>query len=273
MRKPKDKAAVEVCVQVIEQSILAVIRKNQYFSISQLNKDLKYYMEQINNREMKHIGKSRKELFDSVDLPNLLPLPQRNFKFIEWKKAKVGIDYHVKFENNFYSVPYKYIHTNTEIRASERVIEVYIKGEAISSHMRTYEVYKFITRKEHMPQNHQAMLKWTPKRINDWANKIGEQTGLLISELIKSRTHPEQGYRSCLGIIGLSKKYGDDNLELACKRANHFGTISYKKIEKILKTGLFKKDVDKEITNETVSSNHSNIRGKEYYHSEADCHV
>ena len=273
VRKPKDKAAVEVCVQVIEQSILAVIRKRQYFSISQLNKDLRYYMEQINNREMKHIGKSRKELFEIVDFPNLKPLPQRDFIFTEWKKAKVGIDYHVRFDSNFYSVPYKYIHSNTDIKATERIIEVFLNGESIASHMRAYEVYNYITKEEHMPQNHQDMLKWTPKRIKDWANKIGTQTGLLISELIKSRAHPEQAYRSCLGILGLAREYDNNSLELACKRANHFGSLSYKKVKNILKSGLFQEDTEEAIINETVSSDHSNLRGKEYYQSEADCHV
>ena len=268
VRKPKDKAAVEVCVQVIEQSILAVIRKRTYFSLSQLNKDLKYYMVQINNREMQHIGKSRKELFERVDMPNLFSLPEIKFIYSEWKKAKVGIDYHIRFDNNFYSVPYKYIHSNTEIKATEGIIEIYLKNNNIASHKRSYENHKYITNEIHMPENHTSMLKWTPERICDWAENTGGHIGLLIDKVIKSRKHPQQAYRSCIGIIGLGKKYGNENLDLACKRANHFGLISYKKIKNILEKGLFNEDVSKEIIKETVSSDHANIRGKEYYQSE-----
>jgi transposase len=265
-RKPKDKAKVEAGVKVVGQQILAVLRNRAFFSIQELNQAIKELLEELNNREMKHLEKSRKQMFESLDKPNLQPLPQKAYEFAEWKKVKVGIDYHVGYDKNFYSVPYRFAHKQAEVRATEKGIEVFHKHVRIASHPRWYEKNQYITIKEHMPANHQFMVDWNPKRFIRWAQKIGPSTTELIKQVLDTREHPQQSFRKCLGILNLAKRYSDERLEAAAQRALHYKIFSYKKIKNILDKGYEKINSGKNSNRESQPSLfHNNIRGDRYY--------
>jgi transposase len=270
-RKPKDKAKVEAGVKIVGQQILAALRNRVFFSIQELNQAIKELLEELNNREMKHLEKSRKEMFELVDKPNLNPLPQKAYEFAIWKKAKVGIDYHVGYDKNFYSVPYRFAHRQVEVRATEKTIEIFNKHIRIASHIRCYEKYQPTTIKEHMPTNHQFMLDWNPKRFIRWAEKIGPSSVELIQLVLGAREHPQQSFRKCLGILNLAKRYSDERLEAAAQRALHYKIFSYKKIKNILDKGYEKIKSENEENIESCkkySLFHKNIRGDKYYKKE-----
>ena len=271
IKKPKDKAKVEAGVKIVGQRILAVLRKRTFFSIQELNKTIKQQLEELNNRKMKHLGKSRKEMFDLLDRPNLQPLPEKTYEFAECKDAKVGIDYHVRYDDNYYSVPYGHIHRKVEIRATEKIVEVFYKNCRIASHLRSYEKNQNITVKEHMPANHQFMAEWTPKRFIRWAEKIGPQTVILIRTILEEKEHPQQSFRKCLGILNLAKRYSSERLEAAAQRALHYRICSYRKIKSILDKGWDRINSDEQ-DNLNPSPQpalfHQNIRGGKYYKKE-----
>jgi len=271
VRKPKDKSKAEVGVQIVQRWILAVLRKRVFFSIQELNQAIKELLEHLNNREMKHLGQSRKELFESIEKPFLKPLPQNSYDFWEWGKATVPPDYHVKFDHNYYSVPYRYIQHRVDIRANERILEVFCKDKLIASHKRCYEKHFTSTRVEHMPKKHRKIAEVTPQHLMAWSQKVGISTHNLIECILSSERHPEQTYRQCLGILRLSSRYGEDRLEAACKRSLHFGIITYRGIASILKNGcesLSLPELDDGTEGGSHRLHHSNIRGVEYYGKE-----
>lgn len=266
VRKPKDKAKVETGVKVVGQQILAALRHRTFFSIQELNQAIKELLEELNNREMKHLKKSRKQMFEALDKPNLQPLPAKPYEFAEWKKLKVNIDYHVGCDYNFYSVPYRFAHRQVELRATEKIIEIIHKHVRIASHPRCYEKNQYITVKEHMPEKHQFMVDWNPKRFTNWAQKIGPSTQNLIEQILQSREHPQQSFRKCLGILNLANRYSNERLEAAAQRALHYRICSYKKIKNILDKGYEKINLK---TKSNLESQkflfHNNIRGSGYY--------
>ena len=267
-RKPKDKAKVEAGVRIVGQQILAPLRNRTFFSIQELNQAIKELLQVLNNRKMKHLDKSRKQMFELLDKPNLQPLPQKPYEYSEWKKTKVGIDYHVLYDKNFYSVPYQFAHKQTEVRATEKTIEVFHKHIRIASHLRCYEKNQSITLKEHMPPNHQFMLDWTPQRFIRWAQKMGPSTTELIQKILQSREHPQQSFRKCLGILNLANRYSEERLEAAAQRALHYKIFSYRKIKNILDKGYEKikpKTDEKSELNIQLSLFHKNIRGDQYF--------
>jgi transposase len=273
VRKPKDKAKVEVGVQVVQRWILAVLRKRTFFSLHELNQAIKELLQDLNNREMKHLGKSRRELFESLEKPMLKPLPQHPYNFWEWKKVKVPPDYHVKFDNNYYSVPWRYVQETVDIRANQHLVEIYVKDKAIAYHKRSYEKNFVITEVKHMPRKHRVIAEVNEQHLLDWSEKVGSQTNSIISQLLSSEMHPEQTYRKCLGILRLGGRYGEERLESACKRALHFGVNTYKGIQAVLKSGCDKlplpleaDEADKEQLPKPL--HHDNIRGSHYYKQE-----
>lgn len=263
VRRPRDKAKVETGVQVVEYRVMAALRKRQFFSIDEINQALRPKLEELNNRQMRHLGKSRKELFEQLDKPALKPLPERAYELAEWKRAKVSIDYHVEYFGHYYSVPYLHIHKNVDIRATEHVVEVFLKGKRIASHKRDSTKGHHSTQPEHMPEAHRKYAEWNPERFIRWAEKSGSATAQMVKHLLCARRHPEQGYRSSLGLLRLESRYGKERLEAACHRALSFGLHSYKGVKNILEAGL-----DKVKTEEPVSimnKSHLNIRGTKYY--------
>lgn len=268
VRKPKDKAKAETAVKIVGQRILAALRNRSFFSLQELNAAIKEELVKLNNRKMKGYDKSRKELFEIVDKPNLKPLPEKPYEYAEWKAAKVNIDYHVMFDKNFYSVPFQFIGKKVELRITERIIEVIHDHNRIASHLRSYEKNHFVTVEEHMPDKHKFMVKWTPERLINWGAKIGPSTKQLIEEILDSKEHPQQSFRKCLGILSLSKSFQDERLEAAAQRALHYKIFSFKKIKNILIKGFDR--IKPENENEEDSPNqrslfHKNIRGDGYY--------
>jgi len=262
-RKAKDKAKVEVGVQVVERWILARLRNRTFFSLADLNQAIRELLDELNTRLMKHLGRSRRELFEALDRPALKPLPEQPYEFAIWKKARVNIDYHVEFERHYYSVPHTLIHEEVYVRATEGTIEIFFNNQRIASHRRSNALGRHTTLSEHMPPAHQKYQEWSPDRFTRWAQTIGPHTTQLVQALLTSRKHPQQAYRSCLGLLRLASRYGEERLEAACCRALPAGIHSYKGVKNILDAKL--DQVEPEEPAPVVPPSHENIRGQTYY--------
>ena len=265
VRKPKDKAKVETGVRVVEQWILAALRNRTFFSINGLNEDISDLLQKLNEHPFKKLKGSRLSWFETIEKSQLKPLPDCAYVLVYWKKARVNIDYHIELLSHYYSVPYKIVHQEVQIRYTLTTVEIFHKGERVSSHLRDDQPGGYSTHKEHMPKSHQAYLEWTPSRIIRWAQTVGPQCASLVERIMQSRAHPEQGYRSCLGILRLAKHYSQERLEAACNRTNAIGASSYKSVRSILEKGLDQQPLPEE-SKKTNLILHSNIRGGDYYH-------
>ena len=264
-RKAKDKAKVEVAVQVVERWILARLRNRQFFSLKQLNDAIAKLLVELNSRPFQKLSGCRKQLFETLDQPALKPLPVQPYQYAEWKIATVHIDYHVAADSHYYSVPCQLIGKLIDVRITETTIECFYKSRPVASHIRSYLKGRHTTLKEHMPKSHQQWAKWNPQRFINWAAKIGPHTAELIEVILNSRKHPQQGFRSCLGILRLTKSYDDQRLEAACRRALTIGGTSYKSVASILKYNLDQKPLPGQTRSE-AAIDHENIRGARYYH-------
>jgi transposase len=262
--RPKDKAKVENAVGCIERQILASMRHITFTSIAEINAAIKPRLSEFNQKSFQKMKTSRKALFDSLDKPVLKALPKDKYQYAEWQYAKIHIDYHFVFDEHYYSVPYKYIHHEIEVRATANTVEGYYKRKRIVSHPRSYHRYKHSTLKEHMPSSHRAHAEWSPERMKRWANKIGPHTMKFIEHLIVSRAFPEQAYRACLGVLRLGSRYGEARLEKACAIAYESGATRYRQVELILKNKL---DTipHSHTTKSVIITSHENIRGSNYY--------
>src|SRR5882724_2281800 len=236
--KPRDKAKIEVAVQVVERWILARLRHETFFSLAALNARIAELVTVLNARPMRLYRASRRELFERLDQPALRPLPTESFVYGEWKTARVNVDYHVELHGHYYSVPYALVHEAVDVRASVSTVEIFHRGQRVGAHRRTDSRGRHTTDPTHMPKAHQRHLEWTPSRIIRWAQTIGPQTAALVEAILTDRPHPEQGYRSCLGILRLAKRYGPARLEAACARAGGVAARSYRHVDSILKHGL-----------------------------------
>jgi transposase len=265
-KKPRDKAIVEVAVQVVERWILARIRHETFFSLAELNARIRELLTELNDRPMRAYGQSRRERFEGLDRPALRPLPAERFEHAEWKHAKVNIDYHVELDRHFYSVPHPLVHERVELRFTATTLEVFHKEQRVAAHRRSPRRGQYTTRPAHMPKAHQKHLQWTPSRLIHWGRSMGPKTAELLEAILADRPHPEQGYRSCLGILRLSKQYGPERLEAACARALPVRARSYRHVQSILKNGLdrVRSADDRKASRPPVR--HENVRGGDYYH-------
>lgn len=262
--EPRDKAKVENSVLNAQRRILAALRNRRFFSLAELNAAIAVELQKLNDRPMQGIGKSRNQLFEEIDKPALKPLPAERFKIRQWKKAKVHIDYHVAVEGSWYSVPYTLIGREVEVCLSANTVEIFLGGKRVASHLRTHMRNVFITDPAHRPHSHKQHLQWTPERMRYWGKTIGEQTAAMIDAIIKSADHPDHAYRKCLGILRLSKSFGSQRLELACKRALLLRSIGYRSVNNILKQGIETADIHDEIQSSEPLL-HDNVRGSDYY--------
>jgi transposase len=264
VRKPRDKAKVEVGIQVVERCILARLRNRPFFGLEELNAEIWKLIKELNGRPFKKLPGSRQSLFDSVDKPALKPLPTQPYVYAEWKKARVNIDYHIEVDGHYYSVPYQLVKHQLDVRLTRQIVEIFHKGRRIASHRCSKEKGYHTTVKQHMPQAHQRYVEWTPERLIRWAANTGTYTARIVEAILASRAHPQQGFRSCLGIMRLGKEYGQERLEAACTRAMAIGGTSFKSIQAILKSGLDRRPLPKALQ-EMPSIYHPNIRGPHYY--------
>jgi transposase len=262
VKHPRDKAKAETGVKVVEM-LLARLRKRQFFSLEEINEALRPLLEELNDRPMEHLGKSRRELYEELDRPALRPLPSEPFEMAEWSRVRVNIDYHIVFAKHYYSVPYRYLHRKVEVRATTRTVEVFYKGERIASHVRDDTPYHYTTLAEHRPESHRAYLEWTPERFIRWAESAGPFTAEMVRRILESRPHPEQGYRASLGIMRLGSLYGNERVEAACERALAFDLVSFRGVRNILQAGFDR--VKKEEPAKTKDVPHANLRGRGYY--------
>lgn len=260
----RDKAKVEVGVQVVQRWVLAALRKRQFFSLAELNEAIGELLGKLNQRPFRKLPGTREELYRSIDLPALRPLPAQPYVFAEWKRARVSIDYHIDLEQHYYSVPYPLVGKEVDVRYTGTAVEILYQGKRVASHVRRNHPGKHSTLPEHRPKAHQKYLEWTPSRIVEWAATIGPCTAQLADRILAERPHPEQGYRACLGLIGLGRRYGPERLEAAAQRALHLQAHSYRSVKSILARGLDRQSLVEPLPLPPPVE-HANIRGAGYY--------
>jgi transposase len=267
-RKPRDKAKVEVAVQVVERWVLARLRKRRFFSLAELNQAMAELLQDLNARVTRHLGASRRQLFEELDQPALKPLPAAPYEYAEWKERKAGLDYHVEVAKHYYSVPHALAKEKLWARITDRTVEVFHKGKRVAAHLRASGNRRHTTTPEHMPSSHRRHAGWTHERICNQASATGPNTAALVAIILKSRPHPEQGFRSCIGILRLAKTHGSDRLEAACERALEIGAHSYSSLNSILKNNLDRRSSKRATARDTESPaiDHANIRGSRYFH-------
>ncbi|MBA3583159.1 MAG: IS21 family transposase [Gemmatimonadetes bacterium] len=263
-RKPRDKAKTEVGVQVVQRWILARLRKRRFFSLAELNAATTELLAGVNRKPFRKLEGSRQSVFEAIDRPALRPLPATRYEYATWKSATVNIDYHIEADHHHYSVPYQLAREVVEVRLSASTVEILRGGKRVASHLRSFVRGRPTTLAEHMPESHRRHLEWTPGRIVRWAEETGPQAASLVKAVMEGRPHPEQGFRSCLGIMRLGKRYGHARLEAACARALRVRAFSYRSIESILKCGLDRQPLP-EAAPELIPREHANLRGPAYY--------
>ncbi len=263
-KSPRDKAKVEVGVQIAQRWILARVRNEVFHSLHALNVRIRELLGDINGRTMRRYGKSRRELFEAMERAVLRPLPAERFEYADWLMPRVNIDYHVVVDHHLYSVPYRLVHEQVDVRVTDTVVEIFFRRDRVAAHRRSYARGGFTTMREHMPSSHRAHAEWTPTRILSWAQKLGPAAHALCDAILSDRPHPEQGFRSCLGILRLAKRYGDERVEAACARAVAVKARSYRHVESILKNNLDRVAAPGPATSPRID--HENVRGRDYYH-------
>lgn len=262
--KPRDKAKVEAGVLVVERWIMAALRKRKFFSLGEVNQAIAELLTRLNDRPFRKMDGTRRSLFETLDKPALRALPAERYQYGDWATARVNIDYHVVLEGHFYSVPYRLVHEQVEIRSSAGTVEIFHKGVRVASHVRSRAPNKATTAGEHRPKSHQRHLQWTPSRLVEWGKTVGPLTAELLERILSSKPHPEQGFRSCLGIIRLGDKYGKQRVEAAARRALAHHTYSYKSVESMLRRHLDSLP-EPAAAEPRPPLDHPNIRGSEYF--------
>ena len=263
--KPRDKAKVEVAVQVTERWILAALRNRQFFSLSELNAAIRELLDKLNNRVTPHLGNSRRALFEDLDKPELKALPREPYEYAAWKECRAGIDYHVEIDKHYYSVPHTLVRKKLWVRFTARTVEVFNEnGKRVASHMRGPGNRRHTTLPDHMPSAHRRYADWTPERVVRQAAEVGPSTEALVDIIMRHKPHPEQGFRACIGILRLAKTHETERLEAACARAIDIGARSYTSVNSILKNNLDRKRPEPATDGPAIT--HPNIRGAGYYH-------
>lgn len=264
VRKPRDKAKVEAGVLLAQRWILARLRHQRFFSLAELNRAIRPLLAALNGRPFKKLPGSRQSVFEALDRPALKALPATRYEFAEWKVVTAGIDYHVEIAGHYYSVPYRFARQKLDARYTTSTVEVFKHGERIASHARSFSKGRHTTVEAHLAPAHQQVAGWNSQRFLDWAAHIGPHTQAAIDHLLRSRRHPQQGYRAALGVLRLAKTYGPDRLEAACDRAFRIGAVSWRSLDSILKNGLDRQALPSKQAH--LPLDHANVRGAEYYH-------
>ena len=261
--KPKDKSKAEVGVQIVERWIMMRLRHFTFFSLAELNHCIRVLLDDLNTRAFKKLPGNRCEAFETLDRPALRALPRQAYQYIDIKKVKVNIDYHIQYKSHHYSVPHQYVGEYLELQASDSLVQLYFRGKLIASHVKS-SGYGTTTDSAHMPVRHEKHHKWTPQRLRKWASDIGPDTHLWVDTQLKSRPHPEQAYKVCLGLLNLSLDYPSCRLNRACLLANREGLTRLKNIKSILKSNRDQLQQELALSVELPQS-HDNIRGPENF--------
>jgi len=263
--RPKDKSLSENAVNLTYQRIFARLRNLTFFSLEELNQAIWDELEKHNNTKFQKRDTSRRQLFEEIEKSELRPLPVEYYELKNYQSARAGFNYHVylKEDKHYYSVPYQYNGKVMKIIYTTGMVEIYKNNIRVAIHKRDRRAYQYTTVKEHMPSNHRFVDGWRSERFIKWASKLGEPVVSFIQRLLDSRDHPEQAFKSCMGILKLEKKYDRQALKHACKKALELNVISYKFINNSLKNNTHKMDPQEK--NDIKLPFHDNIRGKENY--------
>jgi transposase len=261
---PKDKAKVEAGVRIAQFYLQGRLRNLTFFSLAECNAAIAEILVQLNGRVMRRLGVSRRELFETVERPAMRALPDTEYEYAEWALARVGIDYHVEVAGFFYSVPHALIRQQVETRVTERTVEMFHRGRRVAAHARRYGGPRHGTLPDHMPSAHRLYAEWTPERFQRQARAIGPNTEALIISVLARRPHPEQGFRTCLGILRLYRGITADRAEAISARAVEIGALNYQSVASILEHRLETKTASR--TADSAPILHPNIRGSRYYH-------
>ena len=265
VRRPRDKAKVEVAVQVVQRWVLARLRHRRFFSLAELNGAIRELIADLNDRPMRHLGSSRRALFEALERPALLPLPTEPYTYAEWRRCRAGLDYHVEVHGHFYSVPYRLMREVIEARITDQTVELFHESTRVACHVRNPRQHRHTTIPDHMPSAHRRHAEWTPTRLLREAAAIGPSTIALVQRILATKPHPEQGFRACLGILRLVRSYGPERLEAACQRGMDIGARTYGSVQSILRNGLDRAYRPEPVSDE-LPVQHENIRGSGYYH-------
>ena len=262
--KPKDKAKAEVAVQIVERWILARLRHHSFFSLAELNQCIRTLLVELNQKPFKQLPGNRQQAFEQLDKPALKPLPRHPYQYVDIKPVKVNIDYHVEYRQHHYSVPHQYVGEKLELHAAESLVTIFFRQQVLASHARSYKP-GITTVAAHMPTRHRKHMQWTPGRLKNWARDIGPEVLIWVGKQLKSKAHPEQAYRVCLGLLNLSRQYPVERLDAACKIANRASLTRLKQIKSILKSNRDRLPEQLELQAE-LPQHHKNIRGPRDYH-------
>ena len=264
-RKPKDKPLVEGAVKIVYNRIFAEISELTFFNLWELNNSIRPLLEKYNN--IKFTGKdcSRRQLFEEIERSELKPIPLKRYEIKHYARVTVCKTSHVYLgiDKHYYSVPFQYMGKKVELIYTKTSVEIYLNLERIACHTRDKKQYGYSTHRDHMPSAHQYVADWNPEKFIKWASDIGKETEQYIRKVFETKTHPEQGYKSCSGILAFGKKFGNERLNLACSRAIYYNSFSYIAIKNILNRELDKLALD--ATKQYRLPLHDNIRGSNYY--------
>lgn len=271
-RKPADKAKVESAVQNVERWVLAPLRHHTFFHLSELNRAIRPLLAALNDRPFQKLEGSRRSLFEELDRPALQPLPPGRYEYAEWKQAKVHIDYHIQVDHHHYSVPHQLAGKPVEARLTATAVEVFHRGRRVATHLRSRRRGGYTTDSGHMPDHHRRHLEWTPERFQRWAKRVGPETVQLVKAILESRPHPQQAYRTCLGLMRLEREYGRERLEAAAARAVEIGGLSWSSVKSILESGFDRLPLQASLPLR-LPQEHPNVRGPDYYRSSESPHT
>ena len=263
--KPKDKAKAENAVLIVQRWILARLRHQTFFTLADLNITIKILLDDLNQRPFKKLPGSRLSQFELLDKPALRALPDKPYEYIEFKLARINIDYHFEFDKHYYSVPHNLVKSQVEIQATRDGVAVFFKGKQVARHPRSQRQGGFTTDANHMPEAHKRHQAWTPEKLISWAERIGTSTQELVMALLQKKRHPEQAYRACLGLLNLSKQYTPARLDAACQRALHINAPKLKNVKLILESNMDQLPLPLAQQKNNTESHH-NVRGSDYYH-------
>ena len=266
VRRPRDKAAAEAGVLVVERWVLAPLRHRQFFALADLNGAIRERVAEVNARCFRGQPTSRRDLFEELERPALQPLPLTRYEFTAIKKATVHIDYHVEAARHFYSVPHRYVRQKVEVWITAETVAVYHGHRRVASHVREYGKRRYITDPAHMPASHRAHLEWTPQRLIKWAGTVGPAAAAVTERILETKPHPEHGYRACLGLMSLARRHGDDRVQAACARALSVNAVSYTSVKSILTQHLDTVPLPQvQLSLVPPPPVHENLRGAAYY--------
>lgn len=265
--KPRDKAKAEAGVQLVERWILARLRKRTFFSLAELNEAIAELLTRLNDKPFQKLPGSRRSQYEMLDRPALKPLPASSYQFSVWKKCRVHVDAHIEVEGHFYSLPHQLVSREIEVRLTAASVECFHDSQRVAVHRRSHRRGQHTTIPDHLPAHHRGHLEWTPGRFLNWALGIGPRTRDLVRHTLERFPHPELGYRSCLGLLALAKRFGRDRLEAACARALALGSPTRRSVVSILEKGLDSQPLPEPEPTSMGSSlpAHENLRGADYY--------